>query len=280
MKPYFLYSAAAASAVLALLCAGFALTVDGGTLAWWAAAVSNLPLPLFVARLFVGRVVRTSDNLPLLLLIAAGGVVIAFWEGVMERTAPYSAPGIALAGLSLLLLYVFWYSRFGRIESSKLVVGGELPELEWVDLEGRPVRSADLRGRPLVLMFYEHNGCSFCVNQVREIAQRSEELGKLGIGLRLVSAQAAGQTRKLAEASDADPGLFLVDLDNRSAEMLAIASHSGGWSGAPSGKALPTVIVVNSNGRILYADQTDNYRVRPEPDVYISLLKRSGALVT
>jgi hypothetical protein len=41
---------------------------------------------------------------------------------------------------------------------------------------------------------------------------------------------------------------------------------------------MPTVVVTNSNGTILYSDQTDNYRVRPEPDIYISILKRAGAI--
>ena len=41
---------------------------------------------------------------------------------------------------------------------------------------------------------------------------------------------------------------------------------------------MPTVVVTNANGTILYSDQTDNYRVRPEPDIYISILKRTAAI--
>jgi hypothetical protein len=41
---------------------------------------------------------------------------------------------------------------------------------------------------------------------------------------------------------------------------------------------MPTVIVTNASGTILFTDQTDNYRVRPEPDIYISILRRAGAV--
>jgi hypothetical protein len=39
---------------------------------------------------------------------------------------------------------------------------------------------------------------------------------------------------------------------------------------------MPTVIIVDGEGRILYTDQTDNYRVRPEPDVFFRVLAAHG----
>jgi hypothetical protein len=40
---------------------------------------------------------------------------------------------------------------------------------------------------------------------------------------------------------------------------------------------MPTVVVTDAGGRILFADQTDNYRVRPEPSTFLAVLDRSGA---
>ena len=41
---------------------------------------------------------------------------------------------------------------------------------------------------------------------------------------------------------------------------------------------LPTLVVTNERGTILYSDQTDNYRVRPEPDIFLAILRRAGVI--
>ncbi len=35
---------------------------------------------------------------------------------------------------------------------------------------------------------------------------------------------------------------------------------------------LPTLVVTDSEGRVVFADQTDNYRVRPTPDTVLAAL--------
>ena len=47
--------------------------------------------------------------------------------------------------------------------------------------------------------------------------------------------------------------------------------------GYESETVLPTVIVVERGGRILWADETDNYRVRPEPETFIEILRAANA---
>jgi peroxiredoxin len=106
------------------------------------------------------------------------------------------------------------------------------------------------------------------MGQVREIASRHGELEDRGIRLVLVSPQPAARTRKLATETGLSSA-FKVDRGNAAAGELGIADEGG---------VLPTVIVINARGTILYSDQTDNYRVRPEPDIYLSILKRAGAM--
>ncbi len=43
--------------------------------------------------------------------------------------------------------------------------------------------------------------------------------------------------------------------------------------GYDSETVLPTVIITDTAGRILWAYETDNYRIRPEPDVYLAVLR-------
>jgi len=38
----------------------------------------------------------------------------------------------------------------------------------------------------------------------------------------------------------------------------------------------PTVIITDAGGRILWAHETDNYRVRPAGYVYFDVLRESG----
>jgi hypothetical protein len=43
-----------------------------------------------------------------------------------------------------------------------------------------------------------------------------------------------------------------------------------------SDTVLPTVIIADADGRILYSDQTDNYRVRPDPEIFLRVLTAHG----
>jgi hypothetical protein len=39
---------------------------------------------------------------------------------------------------------------------------------------------------------------------------------------------------------------------------------------------LPTLVVTDAEGRVVFADETDNYRVRPIPDTVIGALRDAG----
>ena len=73
------------------------------------------------------------------------------------------------------------------------------------------------------------------------------------------------------------PMIFLRDRDGMAAKQLGIAQKWGTPMGLQllgyeSDTVLPTVILTDAQGRIIFSDQTDNYRVRPEPGVFEALL--------
>ena len=191
------------------------------------------------------------------------------------------AASVALSGALLFVLYVFWYSRFGRIPSGDLAVGSKLPEFELRDSFGNQFRSEELSGSPAVLMFYRGNWCPLCMAQIKEIADRYKDLEAMGIKVVLVSPQPDEQSRKLATMHNV-PFRFLIDEGNALGRSLGIAVTNGVPIGMPGGYApdtvLPTLVVTNANGTIVFSDQTDNYRVRPEPDVFLAILRRSGVV--
>jgi hypothetical protein len=74
---------------------------------------------------------------------------------------------------------------------------------------------------------------------------------------------------------------FLVDAANRMAEKLGIKAQAGLPAGLEalgydSDTVMPTVVITDASGVILFADLTDNYRVRPEPDVFLEVFSRAG----
>jgi peroxiredoxin len=89
-----------------------------------------------------------------------------------------------------------------------------------------------------------------------------------------VSPQSHANTRALAARHDV-PFRFLVDPDGRAAGQLGILHEAGvplGIPGYAPDTVFPTAIVTDADGRILLADQTDNYRVRPEPWTFLAAL--------
>lgn len=280
-KSLFILPAAGVSMLLLILSLVQVILGGHDRTAWVGAAISALPLPFLILRFMVKPVERTSEHLPFLLLLSAVGVMISAWERFMEGVAGWGPLIVALVNAGIMLLYVFWYSRFGRSESVQLAVGGKLPDFRLTDAEGNEVSSQDFSGSPTVMMFYRGNWCPFCMAQIREIVSRYREMNDMGIKVALVSPQSDDHTKHLAGMHDV-PFHFLIDVENRLAESWGIAIDHGvpvGITGGYSPKTvMPTVVVTNANGTIVFSDQTDNYRVRPEPDVFLAILRRSGAV--
>ena len=282
-KSLFIFPAVGVTVILCGVSVFAALLGGNEATAWLGAAIASVPLPVVATYLMFGGVERTSENFPLMLLIAAAGVMVAGWEQFIEATSGWAPTGVALASGLLLVMYVFWYSRFGRFASVHLMVGSKLPEFRLKDVDGNDFSSSSLLGAPAVVMFYRGNWCPLCMAQIKEIAERYQDMDALGIKVCLVSPQPEELSRKLAGDYDV-PFEFLVDEDNKVAEELNIAIRIGVPVGLPGGYApdtvLPTLIVTNEKGTILFSDQTDNYRVRPEPDVFLAILRRAGVVAT
>ncbi len=247
---------------------------------WLGAALAVLPIVGFFARIYWVPTARTAAHLPLLtattLLGAAVAVVAGFRQGGLTSEAVLQSLLVAAGWLA----YLFWYSRFSRRDRSRLEVGAALPAFEVEDPEGSKVSSASFLGNPLVLVFYRGNWCPLCTAQIRELTEQYQELESLGATVALVSPQPPGHTRKLAKKMGV-PFLFLVDAGNRAARKLGIDAPAGtpfGFQalGYASDTVLPTVVITDAEGKILFADLTDNYRIRPEPATFLRILREAS----
>ena len=221
---------------------------------------------------------RTSARFPTLIVLAVVGVLASTWGYV--NGGSLAAALLAGGGLVAFLIYDYWYSSFGDRSNDTLAAGQSLPDFELKNTAGETISSAVFTDKPCVWIFYRGNWCPLCMAQVKEIAAQYNEIEKLGVRVALVSPQPHKNTKSLAKRFDVNFD-FLIDEDNQAARQLGIA-HSFGVPmgvqalGYDSETVMPTVIITDKGGRILWLDETDNYRVRPNPETYLGVLQSSN----
>jgi peroxiredoxin len=243
---------------------------------WLGVALTTLPLVSVVAvAMAFRRIARTRARMPVLVALGGAGVGLSAYAYVTGASDAW-ALSAALVGFGLFLLYDLWYSDLGREPSAVLEVGRRLPVFTVEDEDGARVRADRFFGGPTLFLFYRGNWCPFCMAQVGELAAQYEELVRRGVSVVLISPQPHGHTRALARKFDL-PFHFLVDVDNRAAEALGIVARGGlplglELFGYETDTVLPTVILTDAEGVVRWVDETDNYRVRPEPETFLRVL--------
>ncbi|MCZ6686508.1 MAG: peroxiredoxin family protein [Gammaproteobacteria bacterium] len=245
---------------------------------WLGALLASAPMLLVLGLVMLGRKLPADQArlTPVSLTMASGALLAAFdWVFRAGSLAAASLAGLCLAAYAT---YQFWYSRLDR-SASRIENGQPLPEFSALNLDGKPVYSRDLLGKPALLMFYRGNWCPFCVVQVKELAAAYRELGDRA-RIVLISPQPARKTRELAARFDV-PFDFWVDTDNQAATVLGI-NHDQGLPagmqvlGYDTDTVLPTSVVLAADGTVLNVDETENYRDRAEPGFLARVLERHG----
>lgn len=250
--------------------------------AWIGVLLANGPMMLVIGWLMLLKNrARTSANFPLVNLLGGIGSGCALWAGYGEGLL---IKALAVAGWGGFLLYVYWYSRLVRKSSEKLQIGMPLPAFNVKNGDGTLVSSSDFMGKPAILMFYRGNWCPLCVAQIKELVGHYQEISALGVRVALISPQPPGHTAVLAKRFGVDFE-FLIDEGNAAASTLGI-NHPNGLPmgmellGYDSDTVLPTVIITDRDGKMVWIHETDNYRIRPEPAVYLAVLRQHGVLPT
>jgi len=232
----------------------------------------------FLAWLYLAGRARTSAHPVAVSAVCGLGTAIA-----MAANWRYgAASGIVhiWAGICLLawFAYLRWYSVFSKRDSARLAPGAMLAEFELETSSGEPVSSRSFRGRKHIFVFYRGNWCPLCSAQIAELATQYRALEELGAEVILVSSQPQGHSARLAKKFDV-PMRFLRDVKNSAAAKLGILVRFGTplgmqFLGYGNDTVMPTVIITDEDGKILYSDETDNYRVRPEPELFLKVLRK------
>ena len=249
-------------------------------LSWLGLALAAFSPLVFFIKAFAFKSPRTPRH-PIEYSVLSGlGLVVT-----MAMSFRYGQAAGAIhvwAGITLLawLVYLRWYSVFRGRDAQALQVGAVLPEFRLESLEGHVVSSENFKAKPHLLVFYRGNWCPFCAAQIEELAAAYKRLEEKGISVILISPQSIKKNQALAARFDV-PMVFLRDRHNAAAKQLGILHEWGTPMGMQvlgyeSDTVLPTVVLTNEQGQIVFSDQTDNYRVRPEPKVFEAILQKSG----
>jgi len=248
-------------------------------LSWLGLALAAFAPLAFFIRAFVAKSARTPRHPVEYSILSGAGLALT-----MAMSYRYGdAAGILhiWAAITLLawLTYLRWYSVFRGRDAKPLSVGSPLPEFQLETMDGHRVSSESFKARPHLLLFHRGNWCPFCVAQIGELAAAYRRLEALGVAVVLISPQPVKKNQQLAARFDV-PMVFLTDRHNEAAKKLGIFQAWGTPMGMQllgyeSDTVLPTAILTDAQGNIVFTDQTDNYRIRPEPQVFEKLLTES-----
>ena len=251
---------------------GASLLISGGLLA------IPLIVLLYFAQIFFTQTARTSPHMlgytiPMLFALLMVGV------GVLNQEGNH-VPAFSLAVLlfACWLLYVYWGTDFSGRSKKTLKVGQKIPDASLRNAKGEEVQLSRFYKTPAIFLFYRGNWCPFCMAQIKELADRYQEIARFGAELVFISPQSPRHTASLARKMKI-PAHFLLDEQLEFAKLLEVFHDKGTPSGMQvlgytSDNVMPTLIITDRTGTIRFVDLTDNYRIRPEPDTYLELLAK------
>lgn len=252
---------------------------DGFILSWVALTIANLPFLLFLIQItLLKNMTQVNPHMPLISATSVIGSIIGIYAYLNTQTTDsvllYPLV-LTLLTATLFFLYTYWFSSFNRLPRKQLEKGNQLPEFN-LSKGAANINSRQFIGKPAVIIFYRGSWCPFCVAQIKEVVSRYKQAIYGGVQFILISPQPDRVTQKLAAKFDV-PFMFLNDENNNAAKTLGIVDRNGlpiGLSqhGIDNNTVYPTVIVTDKRGTILYSDQTDDYRFRPDASEYLSLL--------
>jgi len=186
---------------------------------------------------------------------------------------------LILISTAIVLFVGLWLFRDkvrARAVPAGLEPGKPLPDFAAVDEDGNPVSSADLRGRPSVLLFVRGSWCPFCSKQVQSLTKFYKGINDSGAHLILVTPKPLDTTRRVANFFDVKFE-FWLDESLEIVKQLGLALESGvpnDYQQEYGNDTLwPTSIVVDGDGIIRHTELSRFIADRPNPEKLLAIIK-------
>ena len=262
---------------------GVMFWLSNGQLIWLGVLLTTLPLPFFLMVLTnILKIARSSDRLPLIQLLSISGVTLVGIELINITSSLSNTHYIALAltifGAGFIQWFIRIFSTYGRKKSKHIVKGEKLPNLQFTTIEQKVVESSSFEGSQILFVFFRANWCPFCMNQLKEVIMFAQELKQLGVKVKFISNQGIMHSAQLAQKLDLPEHFEILQDDGLSAaRALGIEDIGGtpiGMSAFPEDTVMATVIATNENGIVMFGDETDNYRKRPHPNMFMPVFDK------
>lgn len=246
----------------------------GFSLSWLGAAVAVVPLVLFMTMVYSRPYSRVVRFIAIPVVMALLGAVLAVIE-----MRPLPTFYTLFFGVGGVLVYVFWYTYLDRSDNVLLRKGAQLPDFELTSLQGDVVSTSNFLGRQVLWVFFRGNWCPMCQAQLADLANEYDALRERGIEVVLVSPQNRERSAALQSRLGASMQ-FYVDDNNQAAHKLGIVHRYGvplGILGYGQDTVLPTVLMTDEAGKLIYVDLTDNFRIRPRAEALKEVLDEAWA---
>lgn len=164
------------------------------------------------------------------------------------------------------------------LAKTTLKVGNRLPDFVFDDHKGNPITRSVIGDGPILFYFFRGNWCPFCSVQVEALIREYKNIQAEGIHLAFVSTESHEEMQKLAEKHDLACH-YLIDIDFKFAKQYNLINRQA--VPAPVGRGTdtlyPTLLLLDQRNKVLMLEQTDDDRLRPEPDVVLEKVKSLGA---
>jgi peroxiredoxin len=188
---------------------------------------------------------------------------------------------LAIISYSGWLAYALWYGKLPINKAVQELVGNSLPVLSLKTAIGEEADPVSTEADYTILVFHRGNWCPLCMAQVREFKNSFEALRDLKTHVAYISpllskglVAQAGAERNSGYSEYADDNLKaskIIGIDHKASLPLGLEIL-----GFKSDAIYPTIIIVDRNRMVKYVHQTNDYRKRPSPSFFITLLKSMG----
>jgi peroxiredoxin len=166
---------------------------------------------------------------------------------------------------------------------SPLLVGETIPNANLIDKNGEEIALKKIiKEKPTVLVFYRGGWCPYCNTQLASLAESESEILELGYQIVAVSPDnyknlaPTGETNKVGYSLYADPEAKLIQaagIGFKTPGMAVSYIEKKTKMEATEILPVPTVMILNTSGDILFEYINPNYKTRLSKELLVASLK-------
>jgi peroxiredoxin len=195
---------------------------------------------------------------------------------LLVATALFFQPGAVGVALGVLAIIPAGLFLLGSTKSwlydqrPAVAIGDLAPDFTVTDSLGQPVRLASFRGAPVLLKFYRGVWCPYCIGELRQLDRYARDFDALGVKLAAVSSDRSDELYAF-ERKNAWGIKLLADPDLTAQRLYNVQQRNfTPKRGLFRDLAIPTTILLDKDGRVLWLEQTSDFRVRPQADALLA----------